>query len=253
MPDPDHTGVYAYGVVPAEGSSLPGDIRGMDGHALELVSDGRLGAVVTSIALPRPPGRRRDLLSHSEVLTTLASDVDVVPLRFGTVFPDADAVAQELLTGRARSLTALLERVADAVQLNLRASYVEERVLADVVAGSRDIRRLRERTKHLPEGMPHPDALRLGQLVSNALSELRHDDSAWIAARVLPYVRDSRVRERATPDHVLDVALLVDRSRVSMLEAELEDLADELHDHMRLQLTGPLAPFDFVEEGQAWA
>src|SRR5215212_10515553 len=106
MPDPDHTGVYAYGVVPADGSSLPGDIRGMDGHAVELVTDGRLGAVVTSIALPRPPGRRRDLLSHNQVLTTLASDLDVVPLRFGTVFPDGDAVAQDLLTDRAPTLTA---------------------------------------------------------------------------------------------------------------------------------------------------
>jgi hypothetical protein len=252
MPDPGDTGVYAYGIVPAVGSSLPGDLQGMDGHGVELVTAGRLGAVVTSIALPRPPGRRRDLLSHSEVLTTIASDLDVVPLRFGTVFPDADAIAQELLTDRAQFLTDLLDRVAGAVQLNLRASYVEARVLADVVSGSRDIRRLRERTKHLPEGMPHPDALRLGQLVSNALGELRHDDSGLIAARVLPYVRDSRVRERATPDHVLDVALLVDRTRVPVLEAELEDLADDVHDHIRLQLTGPLAPFDFVEEGQRW-
>ena len=98
MPEPGDTGLYVYGIVPSTGSSLPEHLRGMDGHAVELVTDGELGAVVTAISLPRPPGRRRDLLSHSDVLNALATDLDVVPLRFGTVLPDADAVVRDLLT-----------------------------------------------------------------------------------------------------------------------------------------------------------
>jgi len=219
----------------------------MEGHRLECVTDGDLGAVVTEISLPRPPGRRRDLLSHSDVLNAVAGHHDVVPLQFGTIFPDAHAVVTDLLRPRSTGLARLLDRVFDAVQLNLRATYVEERVLAEVVQGNRDVRRLRERTKHLPEGTPHPDALRLGQLVSSELDGMRRDDSAMLAECVLPLVRESRERERATPDHVLDIALLVDREAVAIVEAELEGVAQDIYERIRLQLTGPLAPFDFVE------
>jgi hypothetical protein len=248
MPDTDDTGLYVYGIVPSTGPSLPEHLRGMDGHEVEIVTDGGLGAVVTAISLPRPPGRRRDLLSHSDVLNALAAERDVVPLRFGTVFDDRDAIVRELLRARSASLTQLLDRLTDAVQLNLRASYVEERVLAGVVHRSPEIRELRERTKHLPEGTPHPDALRLGRLVSQVLDDLRRRDSTLLADRVLPMVRDSRVRERSTTDHVLDVALLVERGSVGMVEAELERVAADVHERIRLQLTGPLAPYDFVGE-----
>jgi Gas vesicle synthesis protein GvpL/GvpF len=252
MPEPGNTGLYVYGVTPSTASPVPAHLHGMDGHAVELVTSDGLGAVVTEISLPRPPGRRRDLLSHSEVLNALAVDCDVVPLRFGTVFPDADAVAEDLLIRGATALTDLVQRVRGAVQLNLRASYVEERVLAEVVAGNREIRELRARTQHLPEGTPHPDALQLGRLVSLVLTDLRREDSAMLAECVLPLVRESRTRERGATDHVLDMAMLVDRANVAEVETELESMAGDVHDRIHLQLTGPLAPFDFVEEA-AWA
>jgi hypothetical protein len=252
MPEPADTGLYVYGIVPAPSASLPADLSGMDGDAVELVTHDELGAVVTAIALPRPPGRRRDLLSHSDVLNAIAREGDVVPLRFGTVFSDAPAVVSELLSSRTESLVKLLDRVAGAVQLNLRATYVEERVLAEVVAGDSEIRRLRDRTKGLPEGIPHPDAVQLGRLVSGALADLRRRDGAMLAECVLPLVRDSRARERGTTDHVLDLALLVDRTTLGTVEEQLERVAADVHERIGLELTGPLAPFDFVEE-EPWA
>jgi hypothetical protein len=141
--------------------------------------------------------------------------------------------------------------VADAVQLNLRASYVEEQVLAGVVRGDPEIRALRERTKGLPAGMAHPDLIHLGRRVSGALDELRRDDSARLANRVLPLAREHRFRERAATDHVLDIALLIDRKSLGMIEKELEEVAGDVRERIRLQLVGPLAPFDFLEE-ETW-
>jgi hypothetical protein len=249
MPDAGDSGLYVYGVLawtPDSPRRLPGE--GMDGHPLEVVHAQDVGALVTEVELPRPPGRRRDLLSHSDVLNTVALERDVVPLRFGTVFPDADAVVDDLLASGYGVLTALIDRLAGAVQLNLRATYVEERVLAGVVRADPEIGRLRERTRDLPEGIQHPDLLRLGRLVSEVVGDMRREDSAMLAELVLPMVRETRVRERGTPDHVLDLALLVDRESVAVVEAELEDIAADIHERIALQLTGPLAPFDFVEE-----
>ncbi len=257
MAEPGDSGLYVYGVTRTAGSARPAEpwqgLVGMDGHPVAVVSgpDG-LSAAVTEVALPRPPGRRRDLLSHSDVLNALATTSDVVPLRFGTVFADADEVVDELLVAWSESLTALLDRVSGAVQFNLRASYVEERVLAGVVHGSPEIRRLRERTQALPAGTPHPDVLRMGRLVAAAVGDLRREDSALLAESVLPLVRESVVRERSTPDHVLDLALLVDRRTATDFEEHLEQVAADVHERIRLELTGPLAPFEFVG-GEPWA
>src|SRR3954447_11991008 len=136
MAEPGDTGWYVYGIVPSTGSLAPVDIQGMDGRGVEVIPGGGLGAVVTEISLPRPPGRRRELLSHSDVLNAVVRHHDVVPLRFGTIFADTQAVVDDLLVARSTALRRSLDRVFDAVQLNLRATYVEERVLADVVLGN---------------------------------------------------------------------------------------------------------------------
>jgi hypothetical protein len=52
-------------------------------------------------------------------------------------------------------------------------------------------------------------------------------------------------------ERILDVALLVEDEQASALEDHLEMLAEQVHDRVRLSLTGPLAPYDFVSE-VAW-
>ena len=45
---------------------------------------------------------------------------------------------------------------------------------------------------------------------------------------------------------MLDVALLVDDERRADFEEQLESLAEEVHERIRLRLVGPMAPYDFV-------
>ena len=250
MPEARATGVYVYGVLPASSASLPA-LVGMDGAAVGYVRDDHLAAVVTEVSMPRPAGRRKDLLSHSDVLNAVAREHDVVPMRFGTVLPDRRAVVREVLEGQEPRLTAMLDRVAGAVQLNLRATYHEDEVLARVVRESPRIQVLRERTKDLPAGLPHPETLELGRLVAARVADLRMDDSELVTGAVRPFALDLRSRDRSSTDHVLDLALLVERGSVSGLEAALERLAREVRERMRLSLSEPLAAFDFVEE-EAW-
>jgi hypothetical protein len=249
MPEDRGTGVYVYGVVGVPSPPLP-RVTGAGGSALELVSHGDLAAVVTARS-DEGVSRRDELLSHSAVLNAVARQQDVAPMRFGTVMPDRETLVQELLVEQAPRLLRLLARLDGAVQLNLRATYVEERVLAEVVRDYPEIRSLRERTRSLPPDLPHPDALRLGRLVAIALDDRKRVDSQVIADVVLPMAREVRTRDRSDPNHVLDLALLVDRETVDLVEEELERLAEDVHERIQMTLSEPWAPFDFVEE-EAW-
>jgi hypothetical protein len=169
----------------------------------------------------------------------------MVPAQFGLVLDDDLTGVARMLDDRAARFRALLDRLDGHVQLNLRASYLPEQVLAELVEQDPRVAALRERTRQLPAGTPHPDLVRLGESVSRGLNRKRLEDAQSVLDVLLPHVAEHVVRPDGEYD-VLDVALLLDRERVPSLEAALEELAEAIHERIRLRLVGPVAPYDFV-------
>jgi hypothetical protein len=248
---PEHLGCYVYGIVPATspgGSErLAGEVTGVDGAEIELVEHGDLAAAVGIIRVERPPGRRADLVAHHEVLDALAARGAVVPVQFGSVLRDRQEVVDELLVPNQEHFATLLEQLTGRHQFNLRGRYLEEAVLAEVVAEDREIAHLRQRTRDLPEEAAYHERVRLGELVARALESKREVDAQIVLDAVLPLCTDHRVRPGGGVDHVLDVALLVDDDKRDRFEQTLEAVAEGVHERVRLRLMGPLAPYDFVE------
>jgi Gas vesicle synthesis protein GvpL/GvpF len=253
MTDEDElTGLYVYAIVADEPDRIPGSLVGLDGSPVELVRHEDVAAAVGIIAIDRPPGRRRDLMSHSEVLDALDASGPVVPVQFGTVLPDRDAVVGEVLDPDVARWRALLEALSGRRQLNLRATYNEAAVLQEIVAENPDVAELRERTRGLPEEVGHPERIRLGELVARAVDVKREDDTAMVMEPVLPHVVSYAPRHGTGIDHLLDVAFLVDDHRRQSFEDTLESLAEAWHERIHFQLVGPVPPYDFVE-GDWWA
>jgi hypothetical protein len=245
-PRRDHeTGLYVYGVIPVPwGSPLPS--RGIDEAEVEVVEHGVVAAVFSEIALDRPPGRRAELLAHTAVVDGLSSAGPVLPVQFGSIVEDRESLVGELLAPDHDHFVELLENVEGRHQFNLRATYVEEQVLSDVVRMNPDVAALRRRTRDLPEGTLHPDLVRLGELVSRAVEHAREEDAGMILDVVRPFVLDEAPRTGGGVAHVLDVAMLVEDEVAPKLEDALEVLAEAVHERIRLRLTGPVAPYDFA-------
>ena len=243
---PPDTGYYVYGVVGDVERERPA-LTGIDGQDVEYVAHDDIAAVVSTFVLDRPAGRRAELMAHSTVLEAMAADGPVVPVQFGSVLADRDAVLSDLLEPGRERFAELLARLRGTRQYNLRATYVEERVLAEIVRSRPDIATLGQRTRELPEGAMHPDLVRLGELVSQAMDAKRADDADQILDVVVPLVVADAPRGGGGVDHLLDVAVLVDETRVPQMEEALEGLAEMMHDRIRLRLTGPVPPYDFVE------
>jgi hypothetical protein len=175
----------------------------------------------------------------------------VLPLRFGIVLRDEDAVAEELLERRHDELTALLERFARLVELRVKAFYVEEAVLRDIVRSDPAIARLNEATRGLPDASTHPQRVRLGEAVAHALAARRERDAHAIFARLRPLAEDAVVEDTES-SLALTASFLVDRGRVAAFDAAMDELAREHEGLMTFKYLGPLPPHSFVslrEEG----
>ncbi|MGY2702898.1 MULTISPECIES: GvpL/GvpF family gas vesicle protein [unclassified Nocardioides] len=247
--------LFVYGVVRA-GTGGPerraDGLTGIHGSTVDLIVGGSVAAAVTTVALEEPPRRRADLLAYQSVLDALHRAGPVAPVQFGSVLWDAATVVEELLLPQEDRFNAVLDRLEGKQQYNLRASFVEESVLADLVATDPDVAALRERTRDQPETATYPERVRLGELVARALEDRSADEAEVLWAAVEPLTAEHRVRTPPTAQQVLDVALLVEEDRATELVERLEDLAEAVHERIRMRLVGPLAPYDFVDEGSGW-
>jgi Gas vesicle synthesis protein GvpL/GvpF len=127
--------VYVYGILPA--GARPGlRDRGVDGRPLGVVAHGDLAALVgEGVEEPVRPSRR-NVLAHSGVLQhAVAAGLDVLPMQFGVVMPDAARVRDELLTAHAGALRAQLAEHAGRVELDVTLTAPEDAVLRRVIRG----------------------------------------------------------------------------------------------------------------------
>jgi hypothetical protein len=240
------TGFYVYGVVRAGAGRVPPELVGIDQAPVRTVDHDGIAAVVAEIGVDRPPGRRADLMAHSAVLDSLVATGVVIPVQFGSVLADEESVVEDLLVPGRDYFESLLVELSGHAQFNLRASYHEPVMLAEVVAENPEIADLRERTRDLPPDGAYGEKVRLGELVARAVEGKRAIDAESLLDSVEPLVTACVVRPGGGTDHVADLALLVADDRRADFEEQLELLAEQVHERIRLRLVGPVAPYDFV-------
>src|SRR5690348_8475515 len=159
------TGLYVYAVVRAD-HSVPDALEGVGGAAVSLVRDGQLAVAVS--AAPEPlVGRRRELLAHSATVEALWAQGPVLPMRFGVVAPDEDALRRDILDDPDGRLAERLEALADAAEMSVKVWHDEPTVLREVVSENREIAALRARTQR--SGGSYAEQIRLGEMVAAAV------------------------------------------------------------------------------------
>jgi hypothetical protein len=250
MNDQNPQNTWLYGVIPA-GAKLEEFKRRRDRlpanvHVVEL---GDLGVIIGDAPGEDAKATRDQALAHARVLETAVLDAPVVPFRFGTVLSDI-SLDTALLEPWHDQLAQLLESVRDYVQLTLKATYDEDAVLLEIVSSNPEIAQLRELTRGRDEITTRDARVRLGELVSLALEQLRQSDTTAIVERLSPLAAASRFEPLESEFMALNAPFLVERRRAAEFEQAAETLADEHAGRMSFTLVGPLPAFDFVGGGR---
>lgn len=201
-----------------------------------LTAEGR-AAIVSELEDGRPvDATRRNLLAHADVVEQLHEHGVVLPARFGHVLESRDE-AEELLA--LPEVERLLVRHEHTCELTLKGTY-EESVLAEIGAELRSLRAAYRAEPTVDLGIA------LGEAVGGQLAERRARDQSEVLDALRPLILDVVAGEPAGELAGLDLALLVDRSRVESIEAQLERLAGRLSPPLHFRLVGPLPPYSFV-------
>lgn len=238
---------YVYGIFTAD-IKLNADLAGVGDPPgeLRIVRGDSLAALVSTVHLDRPLGTPDDLRAHQQILDACAAEVPVLPIRFGAVLSDDDAVATELLQANHDDFAAALRELEGTVQYAVKGRYDEGTVLGKVLADNRQAAQLREQIRDADPDATRELRIQLGEIVGKCIAAFREADTRVLGKRMEGRCVASAVRE---PSHELDavnVAFLLESGRDRELRDVIDGLAREWQGRVELRLLGPMAAYDFV-------
>ena len=241
------TGIYVYGILPADAeltSEMPG-VGDPPGQVRVVHSDG-LAALVSEVDVTRPLGSPEDLRVHKEILDASAGELPVLPLRFGAVLASEDAVAEELLAANRDEFAAALSELDGRAEYVVKGRYIEQAVLDEVLSGNKRAARLADKIRGKNPDATRDARIQLGQMINEGVSAKREEDTRVLGNAMKGHCVASVVRE---PTHELDaahVAFLVETDKEDEMERVIENLAHDWQGWIEVRLLGPMAAYDFV-------
>jgi hypothetical protein len=234
---------YVYGVVRA-GSIDAIEAEGIGGADVDVIRQGDVAALISLVPATDIRMSRRDLHRHLAVLEEAFSKTTVLPFRFGSAADSVDVLEQDVLLVNREEYLSALERLRGCMQFNVKAEYVQDALLTEIVVSDPEIAQLRERTQRLGAA-GYYERLELGERVAAAMAERRQQDGVEILGALDSEFVDVVVDEPEDP-LAFKASFLVDQKRRDAFDRKLEAIARERQATLRFEVIGPLPPTSFA-------
>ena len=234
--------VYVYAIAK---DSHPLDLDGVKGvgeapSEVRAVRSGSLCAVVSD-APETISVRRRDLQAHNEVQGRLWAGGTILPLGFGYVAENEDAV-RAVLQARAEEFSQRLDELTGRAEFNVKGVQDEDALLRSIVEESEQVRTLNARTR---EGGSYDDRLALGQLVAQEVQSRQEALAGEVLAALRPLALSEKLSE-PSQQYFVNVSFLVEGDRSEEFTRAAQELAGRLGEDIELRVRGPLPPYSFT-------
>jgi Gas vesicle synthesis protein GvpL/GvpF len=237
---------YVYGFTHA---AHPLDVDGIEGvglstSPLRVVRHDGLAAVVSD-APPDLRAKRRDLEAHEWILEKLCEAGTVLPMRFGTVAPDDEAVRTEL-DAKAERYRSLLAELDGKAEVNVKGVHREDDVLRDLLLNDQALRDWNENLRSAGGGTPEA-RMEFGEEVAAALEERRARDAAQVLEALRPHAERISVLPSADGCFV-NASFLVADAGGAAFDTALAQAREAVAAVADVNLYGPLPPYSFVTD-----
>ncbi|MGV9745640.1 GvpL/GvpF family gas vesicle protein [Rhodococcus zopfii] len=241
------SGIYVYGIVPGD-VEAESDATGVGDppSQVSVIRNGEIAALISEIQVDRPLGTPDDLKAHAELLDGTAAVAPVLPLRFGAVLSDEDAVSEELLAAHRDEFEAALNELEGRAQFVVKARYVERAVLGEILDENADAARLRDEIRDKPEDATRDARMMLGEIINQSIEAKRNEDTQRVVDALEDLEPMVNVRQPTHDEDAAHVAVLIELSRQGDLEDVVRSLAQEWEGRAEMDLLGPMAAYDFV-------
>ncbi|MFI8824775.1 GvpL/GvpF family gas vesicle protein [Streptomyces sp. NPDC053431] len=186
--------------------------------------------------------KRSDVQAHHAVQERLWHDGVTLPLGFGFVAEDEEAVRAVLEEG-AEQFAQRLDELADRVEFNVKGVQEEEAALRQLVEESEPIRRLNDATRD--GGGTYEQRLELGRMLHDGIQAQQAALAESVLAALRPHAAAERLAE-PSQQYLLSASFLVDNDKAEEFTGAARQVSEELPEGVELRIRGPLPPYSFA-------
>jgi hypothetical protein len=237
---------YIFAVTEATDDLQAAGLTGFLDSPLEVVAHASVAAFVSPVDPRKIRPRRKNLKIHHDAVNALRAKGVVLPMAFGMVADSTDDV-RDFLARHEQELRSQLELVRGRVELSLRVSWQVDDLFAHVLSLDPS---LAARRDALFAGGAEPtqeEKIDLGQRFASSLEAIKADITQELLDALSPHFERSSVGDLRGDAEVANLGLLVAEAEYAALEAAVEAAAADLPDSLLIKITGPIAPYSFIE------
>lgn len=218
---------------------------GLDGRSVYAMTSGGVTAVVSRAPVELRP-ERRQLAAHHAVLQHVVAEADaVLPVAFGIVAGNRDAVCRMLARNR-REIVDTLRRLTRRLEMGLRITWDVPNIFEYFVSTHAELQAARDWFFAGNREPSQGDKIELGRLFDRLLAESRERHADQVEATLRDHCAEIK-RTRLRNEHdAVSLACLVDRDRHGDFEAAVFDAARGFDNNFAFDYGGPWPPYNFV-------
>lgn len=236
-----------YALCASDGIKPNYKLRGLDSAPVYAIDNNGLRAVVSDTLSARLRPDRRNISAHQAVLHTLTEDSTVLPMRFGVIARNAEAV-ENLLSANQEAIRDHFERLNGRVEMGLRVSWDVANIYEYYVATHPVLMQGRDEIwdKNANKSGHRDEKIRLGNLYQSLRSADRIELTDKVKNVLFDYCEDIVETTVKREKDVMNLACLVERDQLDNFAKGVFE-ASKLFDNIYLfDYTGPWAPHNFV-------
>jgi len=236
---------YVYAVITDAQGRTYGDF-GIDGRKVYSIPVGRVAAVVSDLSSEKIRPERSRLAAHQEVLKKLMAETTPLPMAFGILAENPEAV-RKMLSRNQRALLVQLHRVAGRVEMGLRVTWDVPNIFEYFVNTHPELRLARDRFLGGHREATQEQKIEVGRMFDRLLNEDRDEYTDNVEAILSPHCSEIERNKCRNEREVMNLACLVERAAMSQFESDVFEAAKEFDNNFAFDYNGPWAPHNFVE------
>jgi hypothetical protein len=221
-------------------------VRGLEGGPVYSVDADGLRALVSDTTSLRVRPERRNIKAHQSVLDAAMNEATVLPMRFGVIAKNGDAV-RGLLAANQNAINEQLERVDGRMEMGLRVSWDVANIYEYFVANHPMLREERDEVWAQGARGNRDRKIDLGRLYESLRSEERSSSTGKVKEVLLDgYCEEIVENPLKRENDVMNLACLIDRQAIDQFEKGVFEASKRFDNIYLFDYTGPWAPHNFV-------
>ncbi|MBI5193268.1 MAG: GvpL/GvpF family gas vesicle protein [Nitrospirae bacterium] len=249
------SGIYIYGIINSDKEIIFPDCKVMSGEDVYTITYEDISAVVSDSEIVDYNSLIKEkvaeyLLRHQLVIENvmnignIGEESNIIPMQLGTYAMDEDEVRSILAKGY-RMIKQIIGKTYGKTEIDVVASWANIGTVLKEAANEKEIRVFKEELLNKEGGVSVEDQIRTGVLIRKYLDKRRELCASKIAPSLVRVSKDYRIHELMDDNMILNIAFLIEKSRLNDFWERVEGLDNEFSGKINFRCVGPLPPYSF--------